>query len=435
MNENLLLFIKSYKWKLIWPLLAFILPYFGSYFIFYYFGPDLANASISITYKQAFHYAINNIFALFVSFVLVLFTTGFMFTEKINHDQQELLKRLEDKTDQIKNDVHLYLNKAKIVFESGINEYDDRHLLALKRVLNSLETNNSASINIYAIDNSDPRTWWSDTMTGYLALLSNWRTLYSGTSRRGIYRVFVCQCNELLSPVFVKTITLHSLMGFKTYIISFDVYMKLHTQFLAGNDKYKDIKLNKEILIWLKEVVDQDGNKTETPISLSFNLDKLDQPKNWQSVKCYQSFWEIGSDYNERNNLIDKRQIVNLSNFYNYNISSKDIDIWFEFIANEKNGNQVNLPVEKQDKWEKIPVAYKEFIHFMISKMECCKDASEVNQISNPFPYGIEIKTMNCNDCEKHCSNEVTNENSSKFDFTSYKYVREILSAYYNKVK
>ena len=424
---------ETYSWQLLWPILGFLLPYIVTYIFYCIAGyQDPLNSKIHIvTYREAIHLSVESIFALFVSFVLVLISTIVIITKKTNTDQKELMQVLIQKTKEIKNDVDHYLQKAKIVFESGINEYDVNHLLALRRILNALDMHRDTSINIYAIDNSEPRTWWSDTMTGYLALLANWKSIDTVNNRRSVFRIFVCQKNELLSPVFIKTISLHSLMGFKTYVITLDQYNKIYSEF--SNENKLDLNINKEVLIWLKNDTNENGQQIETPIEVSFNLDKLEKPKIWNSVKCYQSFWGIGSDYNKRNDLINKTTIQDIPNYYKHLINSKNIDIWFEFVSKEKNNNNKSGNQQKLEYWNKLPLAYSSLIQKIISNMECCKDSNEVKQIEMVLPYGIEIKTSSCNECIKKCDNQIL-ENGTKFDFTSTKEIQNMLQEYYNKL-
>jgi hypothetical protein len=355
------------------------------------------------------------------------------FDNKLDND----IISINKKTDDISSMVDKYLNKAKIVFESGINEFDDNHLLALHRILSDLnlkeenltKKRESASLNIYAIDNSDPRTWWSDTMTGYLALLSNWKSLDNKENRRTVHRIFVCQKNELLSPVFIKTVSLHSLMGFKTYIITYQMFKKIFDEISSKNPQmtFKD----KEVLIWTKSIKHENSIKDE-PIEVCFKLDKLGHSKVWDYVKCYQSFWAIGSDYNERNELINKTTSKNIENFYGDANSSTNIDIWFEFIAKEKSDDK-RIPIKKQ-KWEELPNSYILLIQELIKKMECCKDANEVKHINAELPFGIEIKTLSCSVCRKEMNCDHSINNGTNFDFTSASDVRDILKEYYNKL-
>ncbi len=451
-----------YKWKLAWPILSFLIPYILCFLGYWIFGEKNQSGQIvSMDYKDAFHEALENVFTLFIAFILVLFSTIQIFTnryykiqkeetEQFYKIQKEESKRLVDKTNVISKHVDEMLSKSKIVFESGINEFDSKHLLALKRILNALSIgiesdSSNTNVNIYAIDNSDPRTWWSDTMTGYLALLSNWHRNYAAISAGQIYRIFVCDRNELLSPVFVKTISLHSLMGFKTYVISQDLYDLLYASFKPKLGE-KLIK-KKELVIWSKN--DETNSKSsdssnsgnlQMPLEISFNLDKLGHPKTWQSVKGYQSFWDIGTDFNERLSIGKKEINVEIENFYGKKLHSNDIDIWFDFIATEKNGRGVKKNDEKINHWNVLPIQHLEFIDELIKKCVCCKDPNEVPEIVEiDSPFGIEIKTSDCQVCLKtdknSCHNSINLSNGTKFDFVSSEDVSGILRRYYNNSK
>lgn len=361
-----------------------------------------------------------------VIFLIILAVTIFIWMFQNN---KKTVNALIGKTKDISNNIDKYLTQSKIIFESGINDFNDEHLLALHRILNSLNLKEStlsenSRISIYAIDNSEPRTWWSDTMTGYLALLANWKSLDNLNKRRTVHRIFVCQKNELLSPVFAKTISLHSLMGFKTYVIAYPMFKKI-----LATEKIPSY-LEKEVLIWAET---NNNDFTNKPIEIDFSLDETNNSKIWSSVKCYQSYWQINQDYNYRNALIEKKIIEKLPNYYSNDGDFSDkIRIWFEFIAKEKNDNNT----EKLKKWNELPLAYLNIIEKLICKMECCKDGNEVKHIDIKQPFGIEIKTISCNDeCLKNTSCHHKINNGRNFDYTSATNVREILKEYYNKLK
>lgn len=405
-------FFKTY-----WPVILFIIPYIFA--VLYYMFIGEANETTQQTQTYSFGYAlkkaIDSQFALFLAFLITLWNCYHIYQKK----QRQLMSVLVERSDGI-------LNKAKIVFETGINEYDDTHLLALQRILNATNSKNDKSISIFAIDNSNPRTWWSDTMTGYLALLSKWKS-FNESKNRSVNRIFVCQKNELLSPIFVKTISLHSLMGFKTYIIVDYMYKKVIEDLRKKNAgiEYPE----KEVFLW-GEV--EEEKKTIKPFEISFKLDKLGNSKTWNSVKCYQSFWNIGSDHNYRESISHKskieRQSVDIENFYKSKINSSRIDIWFEFIAKEKKG------VDKERKWNELPLAYITIIQELISKMKCCKDINDVKNISGLDTFGIEVKCSSCLNCENvsKCDNYI--DDKGNFDYTSASDTKEILREYYNKL-
>jgi len=373
--------------------------------------------------------------AIAVIIIFLKFIHGFL--KKSKNELKSIVNNVNQKVYDNTKLIDKYLNAAKIVFESGINEFDDNHLLALQRILRILNSkeielisnDKNISLNIYAIDNSDPRSWWSDTMTGYLALMANWKSMDNSLNRRSVHRIFVCKKNELLSPVFVKTVSLHALMGFKTYIITYPMYKKVLDEIRLANPSLEFPE--KEVLIWTKSK-SENGNLINTPVDISFKLDKLGHSKVWDYVKCYQSFWDINSDYNYRNQLIDKSTILDLDNFYKHKVNSAKIDIWFEFIAKEKTDDK-RIP-EKTNKWEELPNNYIKLIEVLISKMECCKDANEVKHINSNLPFGIEIKTLSCAICEKGNNCDHSINNGTNFDFTSATDIKEILKEYYEKL-
>jgi len=346
---------------------------------------------------------------------------------------------------KFQNNVDLFLNKSKIVFESGINEFDDKHLLAFNRILDELqkekqkeeqkEENEKNEFNIYAIDNSDPRTWWSDTMIGYLALLSKIKP------ESNVHRIFICQKNELLSPIFAKTIGLHSLMGFKTYVIVYDKYIEIlktidSVKKINEKDKNDKYDIEKEVFIWTKNV--RSENETTfnvgTPFEINFDLDELHHSKKWSNVKCYQSFWNVDSDYNFRQDLHEKD--ISLKNYYGSKINSNDIKIWFEFIAKEK--ESVGSNPGKNKEWIELPLKYLALIDALLKKMICCKEANELPDMNGDYA-GVEIRTENkCphNLCKHHRGGDCINKTENPdFDFTTMSSVKAILQEYYNKLK
>ncbi len=437
-------FEKFSSWfKVYWSVFGFIIPYLGAVLFFMIIGEQMDDGSISKhSFSKACHESIKSNFTLFLAFLFAL--AG---SYRVYHKhQKQLMSTLVIKSNVISKNVDSYLKKAKIVFESGINDFDSKHLLALRRILNSLNTIDikntqtvKENISIYAIDNSDPRTWWSDTMTGYLALLSNWHSHNSGLKNGQVSRVFVCQSNELMSPIFAKTITLHSLMGFKTFVLSIEMYKILFETFTPS--KGEKIINEKEVLLWTKRSETTKKEKTtitEKPIEIDFVLDKLGEPKTWKSVKGYQSYWDVGSDYYKRN--LDSSNvdtITKLMNYYDKDVYSSDIDILFDFIAIE------NKPKAKGSKkykfWNNNPEQHLEFINYIIEKSICCKDRNEIPDNPDQAAFGIEIKTSNCNDCTKRdkevCDHRIKEDAGIKFDFVSNEKVTGILIEYYNSCK
>jgi hypothetical protein len=417
------------KWKkAVWTIIAFLIPYLLTWFLFSHIGYPMRNEEIKhLTCEEAFYRAITEPLAAIIAFILSICTAIYQFSKEHNKEQEELIKKLDEKVDAV-------LNRSKIVFESGINEFDDRHLLALYRVLNKLENEQKPIkghmqpkiINIYAIDNSDPRTWWSDTMIGYLALLSKYRPGIN------VHRIFVCQKNELLSPIFVKTVGLHSLMGMKTYVIEYDQYKKV-----LDSLGYKKYNIKKEVFIWTQG--EQNPKNLGDPFEIDFKSDEL----KCSHIKCYQSFWDIDSEYHVRQNLQDgNKNCDSLKTYYGRVIEPehvKKIKIWFEFIGKEKVDDMSNPP--KNDAWDELPRKYLDLIARLLTKMVCCKNESEV--VINSKYYGIEIRTGNCrkkkkcsirycpSHIERSCINKVPD---SGFEFTAMSNVKVILQTYYKAI-
>jgi len=424
------------------PIFGFSIPYFIIIGIFHFIG---AGHTGPLDFETAFYKAIDSRITLFISFVFALFSVYLVFNKKIAEKYKLLTGRIDTILVNInksnlahQNEIDKYLKRSKIVFESGINEFDDDHLLIFKKILNELQSyqkNKNTSIHIYAIDNTDPKTWWSDTMTGYLALLSNWYNTSNGKNL--VSRIFVCQKNELLSPIFVKTVALHSFMGFDTYIFTIENFKELYNIFKSNNGNKKIIHY-KEFLLWFDH---SKSNNITVPIN--FKSGGHIHP-NWNNVKGYMSFWEIGTDYNQRQIRIKEGRCSGCKNYYNENMQDKEIKIWFDFIAKEnkvqdKNENKLNY-------WENLVPQYIKFYEYLINKTEneintiCCKNSNDIinnTSIVNK-PFGIQIKTTICSNCKirdkNKCPNYIENEDGTNFDFVSQKNVEYILKEYYNQI-
>lgn len=388
---------------------SFVSPYLILFIVFLVCGIDTVPVEFqNLSHLgQAFYTALYSKGALACGIILTISITTV--TASIEHfkTERKLINELDAKVDN-------FLTKTKIVFESGINEYNDSHLMAVHNVLKSLEEKcENESVELYAIDNTDPRTWWSDTMTGYLALLAKWKSDDTTESRRSINRIFVCKKNELLSPVFAKTISLHSLMGFKTFIIDLDTYVNLFNEYAQENNVDTSmLKFNKELLLWSKV---NETNKY-SPIALDFKLDGRGDPKDWKNVKCYQSFWDIDSDYFWREKLLSGKEDILLSNYYRHQINSKDINIWFEFISITDTSS---ASTSKTDCWQKLPEHYFNFIKLITAKAINCHDKNCMKTLSKSNFNCIEIKT----------SQSYTSADS---EFVPTKKINEILQEYYS---
>lgn len=249
-----------------------------------------------------------------------------------------------------------HLKNARIIFETGIKDFDDAHLLALQKILNELDKRVS---NIYLIDHSDPIQWWSDSMTGYLSLLAKWRADCGANNRRQIHRIFIFSKNELCSPVTRKTIAFHSLLGFHTYIFEEEEYKFLFEEYKKISGTECNIRM-KEILLW-------DAEPDLHPVS--FKLEKY-YTYPWENIIFYQSFWDIDQHQKrERNDLMQNTKYKWLD-YHGEPIEKEKIKIWFEFIPK----NSLTEIMAKQQ---------LDLIKFLISKSYCCRHDHELNKLKN----------------------------------------------------
>lgn len=412
-NDNKLTKIEEFlttgKYLIIFGLISIAIPLFtlAGFYCNEHKGLSYFDSIIRFTIDKY------NFGTLIISFVLLAISIFLWMYAKNKKSIRELISN----SNEVKDIIDQHLKKSKIVFESGIHEFDNTHLLALQRVLNALSNNVTE---IIALDNTEPIQWWSDTMTGYLALLAKWKALDTQHRRRKVSRIFVFDVNELLSPIVAKTVTLHSLMGFSTYIYSKKMFDSIFDDFT----KVGDVIINKkEFLIW------------DSPIEnkISFELNE----KTWKNVNCYQSFWTIDSSKYDRP---PKEVNTGWKNYYGQDINSNTIEILFEFIAIEDENGDADADGLKEKKikyWKETPKQYLELIDKLLKTSYCCKDGNEVRNINDNGNFGIEIKTTNCNNCKKECKHKNSNDENKKFDFTSGEDIKNILIEYYknNKVK
>jgi hypothetical protein len=68
----------------------------------------------------------------------------------VNDKLSSEVERIKIKINQNSDEISKHLKQAKIVFEAGINEFDNEHLLVLQKILNELQEEVNT---IYEIDN------------------------------------------------------------------------------------------------------------------------------------------------------------------------------------------------------------------------------------------------------------------------------------------
>jgi len=366
--------------------LAFASPYAVMFLWFFFFGSPPGCTD----HGKAAYSAISHPFTNAIAFVITVFSAFLMVTKHITTTENRILKETIERQDRT-------LKQSKIVFEAGISEFKDDDLLIFHRILAELKKIGK-NISIFAIDNTDPRTWWTDNMIGYLALLSQHHP------ESAIHRIFVCQMNDLKSPVFAKLIGLHSLMGFRTYVIEYNKYKDVVKKFKRKHAPNYDMQ--REVFIWREETNGSKGVSVSNVFGIDCCVDNL----KWSNVKCFQSYWKSDCNYNSQKEFFAKEKI---KSFYKSDIYTSDIKTTFEFIDYDKS---VDTLPEKIIAWDELPQKYLVLIGQLIKKMKYCKDASGV--IVNDYYCGIEIE---------NCS-------LPGICFTTMSNVKSILQKYYDKL-
>lgn len=97
-------------------------------------------------------------------------------------------------------------------------------------------------ISLCAVDSTDPREWWTNSMLCYLAAISRYQAdALPGYHERRVLRLFVHHPYTFKDPLFVKIITLHKLHGFDTYCLPMDEYLVIYNKFKGSNQFAKKI--------------------------------------------------------------------------------------------------------------------------------------------------------------------------------------------------
>lgn len=321
---------------------------------------------------------ISILFGLEILFLQMLIRQQAKNRERLNTISTEITTALNSYNKNIDDRIDWHFKHTKIVFAANIEDYNDKHLNALKKILNELDKKSVDKI--YAIDNSDPIQWWSETMTGYMALLSNWKAQKPG---REVYRIFVLSKNNLLSYILPKTLTLHSLMGLRTYVFSEDEYNQLFNQFCDEMSKS-----NEEILIKKREILIWE-NSHQNGADCIVN----DSNDRWENITCYLSFWDIGVSQSERKMGMNVES-HEWDNYHGKKISTKEIkDMWFDFIPMRSLYN-------RKGNWPNLPIQYQKFINYLIDKNSLpCKHNGD---ILTDHKGGIEIISSSFKNGKSH---------------------------------
>lgn len=273
------------------------------------------------------------------------------FLKEINTNYTNIKEELRTSREHFN---HLVGN-ADIVLKIDIEPLNDNHIKALQKILTGLPNDVNT---IYAIDNSDPRQWWSESMLGYLAIQSSW---VRRNNVRKVKRFFVFKnIFDVNSKSTQKLIFLHILNGLDTYIILQNDYEKLFNNF-----KPQDVNLNyKEFFIW-NDITEQTNHSNAKITEIN---DLIDKP-----ILGYQSFWDIDSFYSDRGD-------VTAINQNGHEIGKvKDLNLQFDFITN---------------RFYNIAESYNNFAKHLCNEAIECTDAGVV-RVRNPKLVYLDPKKFN----------------------------------------
>lgn len=394
----------SWNFKVILSVITvFGIPFIVAiFYAFYVTKTDDETCQYFNTFLDNLHKFYTDFWGMFISLILAILATFNLINVKFKSVGDKLNERIEKQ-----------LQKTKIVFENGIEDYDEKYLFIIQMILNDLEKYHYPNkVNhLYFIDNSSSIKWWSESMTGYIALLAKWK---GRDTDREITRFFIYSKNELLSPITVKTIAFHSMLGFNTYIFSKENFDKIFDEIVS-----KTIKKKKEVFLWT--------NSYNRSVNFHTNENVY-----WSDIIMWQSFWDIDKhDKNERDTLI-KNEDYPWFDYKENKRLSKNIDIWLEFIP-------------KNNESEKMISEYNKLIEALKANAYCCRyedDVSHITKEIKPKHFGIKIKTQPClsTNCfstallkDPRCVS-TEDHNGIKFGYVNSDNISAILTEYSNTI-
>lgn len=394
----------SYLFKFfIWFLVSILLPVLVIIFlsIWCYEAP-----TGDIKPEYGFFY-IDHIITTYKGILPILFSLFILSFSIIKDSRSQFLNKFDKVKKDLDNKIDKHLQKTKIVFESGIYDYDENFLSSIQLILNDLEKNHESVTELFFIDHSSAIKWWSESMTGYISLLAKWQS--RGENRR-INRFFIFSKNELLSPITVKTLAFHSMLGFNTYIFREDYFEDVIDSLNFSSFRQK------ELFLWNNSINNQ------------VNFRSIDGT-DWSNIIMYQSFWDIDKhSKSDRDTLMKSPETV-WRDYLENEKRINEIDIWFEF-----------LPVN--DKTKIIVENNNNLITSLINNSYCCSyrnHISSLHKINKPNFFGIKIKTEECTTCgsreiedEKNRCFSPKENDGIKFGYVNSKNIGEILIEYSN---
>ncbi len=267
---------------------------------------------------------------------------------------------------QDRTQIQELLKNADVVLRIDIKPLDHEHISVIQTLLSCLDDRVKS---LYALDASLPAHWWSNSMLGYLAIQSKWA---SADPSRSIHRIFVLSRSELDSTHGRKIIGLHTLMGFRTYIVLNSIFEQLYE---AYNELDVEAPPRKEFVIW--DNVDSFPSKTNLPKKLKS-----------KEIYGYQSFWLTSTPHEER----ETGDSIDITDITGERLNEgsdetrwSEIEIKFEFITR---------------KFKRRTAAYVRFMDFLISQAVRCNDEDDIRKLRADSPKILEIPS----DCDEGVS-------------------------------
>ncbi len=343
-------------------------------------------------------------------------------TTYIRHSQKAFVKKIKELNDTSKNLVlektrdaieksekkfTKLLDSASISFQTKITSYEKEYVEAIQTMIQNFAYSNRVE-NIYAIDYSDPLDWWNESMTAYLAILTKWKS--EDNKNRNVHRIFILNKLDFQSDLTKRTLFFHSLLGLKTYLISFEYFESLFNDYFStinSNLQENHKIIPRELVVWRESSTKVNG---------------------YEKVYGYQSYWTLDEGRNDMN--MHKKE----ENLHVKDISGKRISkpsILFDFLDEDK-----FKTIDKRENtshFKKIIENYCNFVDSITKEdshnLLCFKKSCLIDQ-------EVEGKTIKRINEEK--LHEIDNQEKPfgiliDFPFPKMNYYEEILKHYKNQ--
>lgn len=271
----------------------------------------------------------------------------------------------------INDSIHNYFKGATIIYKTNISSYDQIHINLLQQMIKQLKIVSNHNPHIYAIDYSTPLEWWNESMTAYLAICSKWQNKInaqspiSNISYRLLSRIFIYDELDLSNPLTIRTIFLHTQLGFNTYVFSYKSFIKLFNDYVKINS-FKNLK-PKELLLF---------ENSNPSIKI-----KLVDGTSYESVLGYQSYWKIDGRREDMNEIKRKLELSKDNNNGKVKVNNiqgnpVDTDLLFEILDYQSLKNTVH---------EKTPDNYLNFIKLILLHPNNLIEVSQTGNIDDIY--------------------------------------------------